>query len=87
MPPAVIPFTMTTKSFLITILAVMAMMRLFLAVLNALPFWGRQKDQSLKGEPIEGTDSSLSRFVKFCRSVVKRKCKRPDVEEVDVPGD
>ena len=84
MPQAVIPFTMTTKSFLITIFAVMVMMRLMLAVIGAL-LVRRKTDPSLEAEPMDGTDLAPSGF-KFWRSVVKWK-RKPDVDlEVVMSG-
>lgn len=77
MPQAVIPFTMTTKSFLATIFAVMVVMRLFLVLLRALR---RNIDPSLEAKPMGGTDLGLSRFKKYCRFVLKWKRKRDDLE-------
>ena len=82
MPQAVIPFPMNTKSFVATILAVMVMMRLFLA---ALTFWWRRTNSPLKAEPMGGTGVGLSRFEKFCRLFLRREPRLPDdVEMGDV---
>lgn len=86
MPPAVIPFTMNTKSFFISIFAVLAMMRLFLIVLGVLPFSWRKVDPPLKAEPMNRTDFRLSRFEKFCRFVLRRKFKGPVDVEMGVVG-
>ena len=86
MPQAVIPFPMNTKSFLMTILAVMVMMRLFLMLLGAIPFWLRKIDSSSKAEPMDGTELTVSRFEKFWRFVLKRKRKHPDDIEMSDAG-
>lgn len=81
MPQAVIPFTMSTKSFLITIFAVMVMMRLMLTVIGALLCCRK----TYPSEPMDGTDLAPSGF-KFWMSVVKWK-RKPDVDlEVAISG-
>lgn len=86
MPQAVIPFTMNTKSFFITIVVVMAIMRLFLIILGVLTFWWRKTDPPLKAEPMDRTDVSLSRFEKFCWFALKRKRRCFVDVEMGVPG-
>jgi heme/copper-type cytochrome/quinol oxidase subunit 1 len=82
MPPAVIPFTINTKSFVIAIFVFMTMAKLIFIVFGALLHWWR-KMSSMKADPL---DQKVTTFEKINWFVLRKWRNRPVDAETGVSG-
>lgn len=85
MPPAVIPFTINTKSFVISIFVFMAMVKLLFTVFgSSLNWWRKKINSSVKADPLDQKASYHSTFDKVSWFVPRRWRNCPVDVEVGV---
>jgi hypothetical protein len=86
MPPAVIPFTINTKSFAISIFVFMAMVKLLFVVFGALLHWWKKINSSMKGDPLDQKASHLSTFENINWFALRKWRNCPVDAEIGVSG-